>query len=224
MSDRIGREAMLAWLLRDDLPGGRSCAAALEWLDTTPDASIAACPRGEWLLWVAERLRYDRGRLDDAVRPAALRALRVYAPSALVEAGLMTHAREMRGISDGCGMREAEWLARSAWSAALAARAAWDAVARHDAGDLVAAVMSHVHASRAAQAAGAALAAALVAAASATAAHQVAGASLVAARVANAAREGGCSAVAEHARCANEVRRALPDLAQRLRADVGGGR
>ena len=69
------------YLTRDDLPFGRACDEALDWLaDTSPATvadAVATCPRGAWLLWLAGRACVPRDARISAVRAAVTRAARV---------------------------------------------------------------------------------------------------------------------------------------------------
>lgn len=199
------------WLLRDDLPGGRACDVALEWLAITPEASVEACPQGEWLLWLAVRLGYERAALAAAVRPAVLRALRVYAPDALDAAGLTEHSRHLRSLREECDLEAA---AQSAWRAADVAYAAGAADAT-DAAD--AAANAAMRAADVAYAAHAAYAAMRAAAHVADAAYAAQAAARAAYAAGVAAVDDAAVVAFEHARCADDVRDALPDLADRLR-------
>jgi hypothetical protein len=172
-----------------------ACSPALAWIatqpaDATPAQIVAACQCGAWLLWLAKRLEYDPVTRAAAVRPAWLRAVRVYAPAALEAAGLTGHATRLRTLPDDVS---ADAAARAA---ARAARAAAE-VAANAAPD--AAYWSAARAARA----------------SAWAAARAAAEVQAAAAASEAAVAAAWAAEAEHALCATEVRAALPDLAER---------
>ena len=189
-----------SYLERDDLPGCRAEASLLAWLatqapDATADAIVAACPRGDWLVWLYRRVGVPAERLSAAVRPAALRAAREYAPAALdaaVAAGctsLAPYAAALRALPDD---------AHNAAIARIADAAAWMADA--------------ARAARAARAAEAAMWAAVTPAWSAA---------WSAARAADATAEH--TATHEHALCADDVRREIPwsDVAPLFAAALG---
>jgi len=104
---------LLEWLEDRD-----ACSGARDWVAANPDASVATCPRGEWLLWLAAELGYSEAERAQAVRAAVLRALRIYAPDALDAAGFGEHAAKLRALPDDADL-SAAWAA--AWSAARAA-------------------------------------------------------------------------------------------------------
>lgn len=204
------RDALRRYLLRiayAHAPFERIAEELLLWAaglpaDATPASALDACRDGEHLLWLARHLGHERDVLISAVRPSALRALRVYAPVALERAGLTQHAAALREAADhhepGPALREAADTAQSAlWqmppspevNAAIdamtgacgCARDAWP-----QAGD--------VRWTRAAE----------------STADSARGAGMVV--------EGDDGATAEARLCAAEVRVALPGLAQRLDA------
>ena len=117
------------YLLDPDLPLGRACEEAREWIGDREDieALVAECPRGDWLLWIAERAGINAGVLQAAVRPAVLRAARIYAADAVEAAG--RDAGELRGLADDATFEEIETAAGAARAARAAAadRAAWAA-------------------------------------------------------------------------------------------------
>ena len=179
-----------------------ACTLFLAWLRESgaeaPAEAVRDCPRGDWLLWVARQLGYDPDELAAAARPTRLRAVREYAPAALDAAGLHEHAARLRALPDDVSLLEV--ASRAAALAEFAADELWY---------------------RSSAARWAKSAASCAYAASGTSAALAAG---WAAGVAEcAARPKGDAAAraafrAEHARCADEVRRALLDLASRWRA------
>ena len=173
------------YLLRNDLPGRRACHDALEWLDATAPATVAdvvaTCHRGEWLLWLAERVGVPLDVQVAAVRPAVLRAARVYAGNACEAAGLHEHAAALRALADDAAF---ETVHDVALAVVLSSRWATEAAA---------------------------------AAAEAATAAWAAWAAVWAAWAAWAAAEAACPEAAyEHALCADDVRAAIPDLAERV--------
>ena len=157
-------QTFVSYLLRGDLPGGRACAPARDWVASLPECATLEdvyhlCPRGEWLPWLLRRLGLPAARRVAAARPAVLRALREYAPAALEATGipdLIEHAARLRALPDDVDMHEAAAAAEAAEAAAEAA--AWAAA----------------EAAKAAEAAWAAAAAAAAAAAEAGAAAELA--------------------------------------------------
>lgn len=193
------RHAMTAYLSDEEDDWRHEMLDWIEGLDgdVTPERVVADCAAGEWLVWLAGRLDYDADTLRAAVRPAALRAARVYAARACERAGFMTWADRLRGLADDADVAsfgyacdkpsEAETKSRwatwsPAWSAVEAAQMALWAGAGREGADVMA-----------------------------MAAASAAWASCVDKESADRAR------TEEHARCADEVRAALPDLARRLR-------
>lgn len=180
---------LTTWLRARD-----ACGPAMEWLAApgldTPEAIVAACPCGDWLLWLAECLGYAPAVLTEAVRPAVLRAAREYAPAALDRAGLPNEAARLRALPDDAPLIEVWGAARRAARAADAAEwaVADAAYAAARAAEWAAWVAWAADAARAAQ------------------------------EAEDAARAAGLNATAEPARCADEVRAALPGLAARWRA------
>jgi hypothetical protein len=158
----------------------------------TPAEAVAACPRGEWLLWVAEQLGYDPDERLAAVRPTRLRAVREHAAAALDAAGLAERATALRSLPNDVSM-------------VVASRAAVDA-------EFAAASMEEAR-----RAASCAYAASLCS--PEAAAGWAAGAAEWAAWPKGEAAERAAWR-AEHARCAAEVRAALPDLAARWGAAI----
>jgi len=113
-----------------------------QWCDQNPDLSvqelIAACPRGNWILWVYSKAGYAPDVLAPVAYRAATRAMG-YAADALDRAGVQHGLRGMV-ITDAESARAAERAAMAAraarvagWAAeraAMAARAAgWAAEA-----------------------------------------------------------------------------------------------
>ena len=75
---RITRAALLATMTRLD-----ACSEAVEWVTATkgtPAALWAACPRGDWMMWLAGRVAIDRRPLVLAACDCARTAL-VHVPS-----------------------------------------------------------------------------------------------------------------------------------------------
>ncbi len=74
-----------------------ACKPALQWVEEQPDQSLArlweTCPRGEWLIWLAEKLE-----VLTAYELADL-ACRVLAPMALRVAGLYEQAYELQSLA-----------------------------------------------------------------------------------------------------------------------------
>jgi hypothetical protein len=112
------------WLDKAD-----ACSDARDWLATLPSATVvpeavAACPRGEWLLWAAWKAGITIP--EAAYRPAVLRALRTYVPAASNAAGLAEHAAALRGLPDDVPCAQAADAAAQAavWTAARAAAGA----------------------------------------------------------------------------------------------------
>jgi hypothetical protein len=91
-------------ILVDWLKERGACKAALAWVREsgaeTPAEAVTACPCGGWLLWVAEQLGYPHAQLKAALRPAQLRALREYAPTALDAEGMRKRAQQFREFPD----------------------------------------------------------------------------------------------------------------------------
>jgi len=183
------------YLLDPDLPLGRACEEAREWIGDREDieALVAECPRGDWLLWIAERAGINAGVLQAAVRPAVLRAARIYAADAVEAAG--RDAGELRGLADDATFEEIETAVRTAVDAEAAARAAAMAAA-------VGATWADAAAADAAAWAAAAAAA---------------DAAAVGATWADAA-------AVEHALCAVDVRHQIPDLAARIKRAMKNNR
>jgi len=189
------------------------CAEVYEWLQNrdaaeefadwvadcgaeAPADVVAACPRGEWLLWVAEQLGYDPDDRVAAVRPTQLRALREHTPAALDCANLRSCAAVLRALPDDVDPTKA---AREVAVAEQSAKRGRE--------------------TEAAKAAAAAAADTYGAWCSSPAA--AAGWAAGAAEWAEWAQEIAAERTAwraEHARCADEVRAALPDLAARWSA------
>ena len=164
-------------------------------VQTAADA-VAACPRGEWLLWVAEQLGYDPDDRVAAVRPTQLRALREHTPAALDCANLRSCAAVLRALPDDVDPTKA---AREVAVAEQSAKRGRE--------------------TEAAKAAAAAAADTYGAWCSSPAA--AAGWAAGAAEWAEWAQEIAAERTAwraEHARCAEDVRAALPDLAARWSA------
>lgn len=78
------------------------CSGALAWVRGAPehaDDALRACPRGDWLLWLADALELPIP--ESAYRPAVLRALREYLPPALEElVGMPEEAAALRALPD----------------------------------------------------------------------------------------------------------------------------
>jgi Xaa-Pro aminopeptidase len=111
---------MIEWLASQKV-----CREPIEWLREVrakaPAEAISLCPRGDWLLWIAEQL--GCAEASAALRPAQLRALREHAPSALQLAGLHDLAARLRALPDDV----TEAAARDvALQARAAARKAYD--------------------------------------------------------------------------------------------------
>jgi hypothetical protein len=93
--------------------------------DQSPASLVATCPRGEWLLRLAISLGYPADVLLAAVRPVWLRAVRDYAPRCLDDGA----AEEDRTPEEAAGLRaRADALRQTADdAAAAAAEAAFEA-------------------------------------------------------------------------------------------------
>lgn len=125
------KTALLKWLKAHG-----ASVDARDWVAAHPTPTVENCPRSKWMLWLADELGYTKEEQDAAVRPARLRALRVYVPAALDAAGLKDHAERLRNLPDDVDMeeaaaeeRDAVWAVRdAAWTARAAAWAAWSAV------------------------------------------------------------------------------------------------
>jgi hypothetical protein len=180
---------MIEWLQKHDDPDLFSLWLR-EFAVQTAAEAVAACPRGEWLLWLAKQLGYDPDDRAAAVRPTRLRAVREHAAAALDAAGLSERATALRSLPDDVSM-------------VVASRAAVDA-------EFAAASMEEAR-----RAASCAYAASLCSAEAA--AGWAAGTAEWAAWPKGEAAE-RAAWEAEHARCAAEVRAALPDLAARWSA------
>jgi hypothetical protein len=190
----------LEWLSKN-----KACAESLEWLESSglagPEEIIAACERGDWLLWLADGLGYSAEQHEMAVRPAWLRAVRGYTPVALELAGLDDRAQVMRELKDDVRALTAESMAKVSEDTANKDLARYCDSRRERAW----------WAARAAK----------LAALAAKSASCICGpgmkrwASIDAAMYAAEAADGLGAKDAEHARCADEVRAALPDLAAR---------
>src|SRR3990167_6938134 len=65
----------------DELVKMDACAEAVEWARTQPSLALAwrVCPRGDWMLWLAEKRHVDRKRLTWGACQCARTALR-YVP------------------------------------------------------------------------------------------------------------------------------------------------
>lgn len=194
--------------------------------DTSPHRAVIDCPRGSWLLWLASQVDYPAHDLESVVRPAVLRAARVYAADACERAGLFGHATILRTLPGG-----APWLdiKRAAYAAEGAAEhAACPVPFELLAMAVVAGVRGETELQRAARWATETAKAAAGAAAAAGDAHWSGAATLAAdAALAKAALVAPgperattkrAAAAVEHARCADDVRSALPDLAERWAA------
>jgi hypothetical protein len=187
---------MLAWLQEQRAP-----CLFLGWLREsgmqTPAEAVTACPRGDLLLWVAHRIGYSPEEIYAAARPARLRAVREHAAAAMAAARLLECAVVLRALPDDVSMPVAARAAVDAGFAADAERYRSDAV---------------MAAQRAASCAYSAWMGSAVASVgwAASAAEWAAWPKGEAAKL--AAWE------AEHARCAAEVRAALPNLASRWSA------
>src|SRR3990172_4128216 len=185
----------------DELVKMDACAEAVEWARTQPSLARAwrVCPRGDWMLWLAEKRHVDRKRLTWVACQCARTALR-YVPDgeALPLRCIEVTEAWTRGeatLDEVRAAGAAAWAAGAAWAAWAAGAAAWAARAARDA-------------------AGAARAAAGAARAAAGAAAGAAGAAAWAARdAAGAARD---ASLAESARI---VRREWPTVASL----TGGG-
>jgi hypothetical protein len=172
------------------------------------------CPRGNWLVWGLFRAGVPARDLALAVLPSVMRALRVHAPTALdaaVAAGadpaLAAHARRLRALPAEISPRAEE---------ARGALAASDAAAAARAKSAAVAVASAAVAAASAAAAAESAAAADVAAAARTAATAAADAAGWAASdeagwaTSEDAARRAAAATAEHQRCADEIRDAIP--------------
>jgi len=184
-------------MLLEWLEGRYACSDAREWVAANPNASVATCPRGDWLLWLAERLGYSEEKCVQAVRPAVLRAMHVYVPDALDAEGLDGHAARLRALPDDADLEACASVARAA------TRAAW---VRATAVQSQCVAESAYWAGRAVRSARAA---------DWTAAQSATWVAEWAPWAAPSAR------VAEHACCADDVRAAFPDLQARLDEVLG---
>lgn len=113
--DSEKRTAFLAWLDRQ-----REVDPELRaWVASSDDPTVAACLRGDWVLWFAEVLGVDPERIEAATRPALMRGLRIHATAALAASGLEHHRAALHGLPDGVDLLAA---ATAAGNAAQAAR------------------------------------------------------------------------------------------------------
>lgn len=163
-----------------------ACTEAIEWAERRRSWRRAweDCPRGDWLLWYAERAGANRRDLVRA-QAACARLVLYLVPTGEDRPRLAIEAAE--AWADAAPGSEAPG---AAWAAAVAARAAAWAPA----------------AAGAERAAGAAA----WAAASAASAEWAAGAEAAAATAVEAAAEAGAARAEMHCRCARAVRRCVP--------------
>jgi hypothetical protein len=196
---------MIEWLASQKV-----CREAIEWFREVrakaPAEAISLCPRGDWLLWLAKQLGHSPQKLALAVRPMSFRALREYARPAVAAALEPGYAE----LADEAG----DDLSR-AQSAAEIWVSQCDEIVR-------------IYTWRQNKQIKHARAVARAACIALTCAHRVSkfyahypfAAAEVPPWVAEAARLVGDlpAAAAEHARCADEVRAAIPDLAARWSA------
>jgi hypothetical protein len=187
---------MLNWLQKHDDYFALFRSWLLEFGVQTPAEAVTTCPRGAWLLWLAKQLGYDPDERVAAVRPTLLRALREHTPTALDAAQLRSCATVLRSLPDDVDATKA---AREVAVAELAAKAARETEATKAAAAAAADTYGAWCSSPAAAAGWAAGAAEWAEWAQEIAAERTAWR-------------------AEHARCADEVRAALPDLAARWSA------
>ena len=102
-----------------------ACSEARDWLDslppeTTPEQAWALCPRGDWLLWLAERAGVDRRKLTSAACACARLVSDLMPPES---------ARALSVVEAWCRgeASEDELRAAEAWAAWAASAAAWAA-------------------------------------------------------------------------------------------------
>jgi hypothetical protein len=127
----------------DELVAMDACEEAVEWARTQPSMAQAwrVCPRGDWMLWLAERRGVDPKRLAWVACQVARTALK-YVPDGEDRPRLCIETTEayLRGEvtrADVRAARDAAWAAEAAaWDAAVAARdAAWAAEAAAEAAE-----------------------------------------------------------------------------------------
>lgn len=116
----------------DWLKANNACTSAVWWCEQHPDLSVqelmSTCPRGEWILWVYNRVGYAPEVLAPVAYRAATRAMG-YAADSLDRAGIQ-HGLRGLVITDGESARAAaRAAARGAWDARAARAAAYAAEA-----------------------------------------------------------------------------------------------
>jgi hypothetical protein len=156
--------------MNETLRSLRACDSAIAWSQTQPDAATAwsSCERGDWLLWLAKRVGFDRARLVQAACACARQALQ-YIPAGEDRPRLAIETAEAwaRGEAALADVRRA---ADAASVYANVTTAAYAANAATHAADAAAAAANAAYAAYAAAAADAADAAADAAASAAAAA------------------------------------------------------
>jgi hypothetical protein len=108
------------------LKKSHACSNAVAWVESQPDQSIdalmAACPRGEWILWCYQRAGYAPDVLAPVAYAATNRAMR-YAADALDATGMEHGLREIVVSGPDTARAAAEAAADAAEAAADAASA-----------------------------------------------------------------------------------------------------
>jgi len=111
-----------------------ACTEAVKWAGRkTPKKAWETCKRGDWLLWIADKLNVDRKLLVLAACACARTALK-YVPAGEERPRLAIEAAERWADNPTEKNKAAAWAAgaagdagAAAWAAARAAAAAWAA-------------------------------------------------------------------------------------------------